>query len=120
MKPRPFKPLVCYLLHFDRPVGRCRHYLGSTFTDRLETRLRHHAEGRGSRLTQRAVAEGTGFTVANVWPIWSRRDEARRKRSGHLDRSCPLCAGRNDLDGLLTFQADPIRHADWSGLSIER
>jgi predicted GIY-YIG superfamily endonuclease len=37
---------VVYLLHFDRPYKRARHYLG--FAEDLERRLELHRAGRGS------------------------------------------------------------------------
>lgn len=119
MKPRRCSPLVLYLLHFDAPVGRFRHYMGSTFEHLLPSRLKAHSEARGARLTARAARAGIGFTCVDVRFILSRQDEHARKRKGHLKRDCPICQGTPCEKGSLTFSASPVRQPDWSGLSID-
>jgi len=80
-------PLV-YLLHFDRPVGHARHYMGCS--NHVVKRLTDHAEGRGARLVQVARNRGISFVVARTWlggwPL-----ERRLKRMGGLGHLCPVC-----------------------------
>ncbi len=118
MKPRKTSPLVLYLLHFDRPVGRFSHYMGSTFEHLLPTRLRAHSEARGARLTARAARAGIGFTCVDVTYISSRAAEHQRKRKGHLKRDCPICRGEPLEKAFLTFSANPARQPDWDGLTF--
>lgn len=109
-------PLVCYLLHFEQPVGRAQHYLGSTFEHILPRRLQAHAAGRGSRLTAYAMQGSGRVALANVWPIFTRQDEMRHKRNGHLKRLCPICDGRLALQDAPTLSPTaPLLNA-WNGL----
>lgn len=86
-----------YLLHFDRPFGHSRHYLGST--DNLGRRIRQHgrvreipAEGYVPFMA-RVAAEGIRFVVARLWK-GDRREERRLKQQGSRARLCPICCGR--------------------------
>ncbi|HEX2174216.1 MAG TPA: endonuclease, partial [Dehalococcoidia bacterium] len=64
-----------YLLHFDRPFGHARHYLG--FARNIDARLAAHAAGHGARLTQVVRAAGIGWTLALSWDGATRTDERR-------------------------------------------
>jgi hypothetical protein len=87
---------VCYLLHFDRPIGsdnprgRAQHYLG--YADRLDRRALQHLTGRGAKITQALVAHGIGFQIARTWP-GSRSFERKLKRRKEAPRLCPICRG---------------------------
>lgn len=82
-----------YLLHFDEPVGRAQHYLGSAKVQRLHDRMLEHACGIGSSLTAELVRSGYGFTLAATWCTSSRDLERTLKRGGHLARFCAICQG---------------------------
>lgn len=85
---------VCYLLHFERPLGRARHYLGITRTDQLQRRLRDHATGNGARLTRAAVQRGVKIGVVRIFRRQSWEAERLLKRRGNLHRLCPVCQDR--------------------------
>lgn len=110
MKPISASRLTMYLLHFNQPLAGKRHYLGSTFDGRLFQRMREHQRGSGGSFTRRFSKAGIGFTLAALWTINRRQDEANRKRSGHLARICPLCTGE------LPFTPRPAFKAEFAGL----
>lgn len=95
-------PNCLYLLHFDEPIRRARHYLGICRSDRLEKRMREHQGGYGARLTSRLVNHGLGFALARVIANASRDDERRLKRAGHFDRLCPICSGNLDATAIIS------------------
>jgi hypothetical protein len=85
---------VCYLLHFDAPLGnpgnprgRAQHYLG--YADRLDRRALEHLTGRGAKITQALFARGIGFVIARTWP-GSRSFEKKLKRQKMGPRLCPI------------------------------
>jgi len=82
---------MLYLLHFDKPLGFARHYLGCCAENRLQARLREHATGQGARLTARASAGGVTMYLARVFPEMSYEQEKRYKVASHFDKLCPLC-----------------------------
>jgi hypothetical protein len=87
---------VCYLLHFDQPIGsdnprgRAQHYLG--YADRLDRRALQHLTGRGAKITQALVARNIGFQIARTWP-GSRSFERKLKNYKGSNRLCPICRG---------------------------
>lgn len=85
------RPLVVYLLHFEEPVGRSKHYVGSTLAHALRTRLRRHRAGTGAALTAEAVRRGIGIRLAYVWPASSRDDEKAVKARYRMNNVCPYC-----------------------------
>jgi hypothetical protein len=100
-RPNPYEgiPGHVYLLHFREPftvngVTLVQHYLG--WTADLRRRLRDHARGRGSRVTQKAHAQGVGFVLARTWPgtVATERD-LRAEGPRNL---CPHCAGAGRLN----------------------
>jgi hypothetical protein len=58
---------VCYLIHFDKPVGKssAQHYLG--FATDLKRRIAQHRASEGSSLIRSANARGIGWRVVRVW-----------------------------------------------------
>lgn len=77
-----------YLLHFERPFGHARHYLG--FTTDLERRLDDHAHGHGSTLMAYVSAVGIGFELVRTWS--GGRDLERRLKNWHNGpKLCPVC-----------------------------
>lgn len=85
------QPLLMYLLHFEKPVDKRRHYIGSTRHDRLARRMHEHASGLGSKTTKTIIRAGGGFWLTRLWSISSRAEEYRRKRQGHYEYSCSIC-----------------------------
>jgi predicted GIY-YIG superfamily endonuclease len=83
--------VAVYLLHFEQPVARARHYLGFTRDDRLQQRLAEHLAGKGASLTRRAVKQGTAIYLARVFPTLTANDEKRIKTGSHFDKLCPIC-----------------------------
>jgi hypothetical protein len=86
---------ICYLLHFDRPIGDpanprgfASHYTGWTLD--LPARLVDHAAGRGARLMEVVGEAGIGWQLARVWS-GTRARERSLKRSGGAARRCPVC-----------------------------
>lgn len=82
---------VCYLLHFNEricPTHPCQHYLG--YTKDLDSRIREHKVGLGSRLCQVAKERGISFQVAEVW-LGNRSLEHLLKRQKNAPKFCPIC-----------------------------
>lgn len=116
MKIERYRPLVVYMLHFSKPVGRARHYVGSTFEHLLIRRLHAHAGGRGASLTRAAATAGARLTLVMVQPIFSRSDEYRIKRNGHFKDHCPLCNGAiSEAQAQFPF-CEPIASPAWQSL----
>jgi hypothetical protein len=89
---------VCYLLHFDQPIGnlqnkraQAQHYLGHA--DRLDRRALQHLTGRGAKITQALVARGIGFQIVRTWP-GSRSFERKLKNRKNARKLCPICRGQ--------------------------
>lgn len=85
---QPANAGTLYLLHFDRPFGHARHYLG--FSTDLDARLAAHASGRGANLLRHVRAAGIGWTLVKTWSCKTRVDERRMHTNGHATR-CPVC-----------------------------
>jgi len=77
-----------YVLHFDRPFGHARHYIG--WGRNAKDRIAAHRAGRGSRLMSVIREAGIGFRVAAIMP-GTRELERRLKNRGGGARSCPIC-----------------------------
>jgi predicted GIY-YIG superfamily endonuclease len=93
-----------YLLHFDRPFGHARHYLG--WTTCLENRLAEHGKAHGSALMRAVATAGIGWRVAATWP-GDRYRERQLKARGHT-RKCPICrAEANGQTDLFTTGGNP-------------
>lgn len=76
-----------YVIHFKRPFGHARHYVG--WAKRLDQRLAHHRSGNGARLMASVSAAGIPWWVTRTWQA-SRTFERRLK--GHSGtRYCPEC-----------------------------
>jgi hypothetical protein len=85
-------PYYIYLLHFDRPLGRSRHYIGYTRRDLLKKRLKTHANRSGSRLVAAVIRNGIDVYLARLWPTPDPSLERRLKAGHRAGRLCPLCA----------------------------
>ena len=101
---------VCYLLHFDQPIGsdnprgQAQHYLG--YADRLDRRALQHLTGRGAKITQAFVARGIRFSIAQTWP-GSRSFERKLKNRKNARKLCPICRSLPPA-GQLTLDLDPL------------
>jgi hypothetical protein len=84
-------PYTVYLLHFEPAYRHARHYVGSTETRLLPSRLARHARGQGARLVRAALAAGCKITLTKVWHTPTRELEKKIKRAGHHKAKCPLC-----------------------------
>jgi len=102
---------VCYLLHFDKPIGnpnnprgQARHYLGHA--DRLDHRALQHMTGRGAKITQALHKQGSGFVIARIWP-GDRSFERKLKNRHDAPALCPICRQAHDPRQLtLDLEAD--------------
>lgn len=83
-------PGTVYLLHFERPFGHARHYMG--WAMHLDSRLRHHEQGSGANLLRHVRNAGIGWTLARTWQ-GDRFLERRLKVQGGHSRKCPMCKG---------------------------
>lgn len=82
-----------YLLHFDRPFGHARHYLGFADGDtvNLERRMKQHGTARGAKLMVAVKKAGITWQTARIWPDGTRTEERRLKNCGGSARQCPIC-----------------------------
>lgn len=78
-----------YLIHFERPFGHAKHYLG--WAKCLQRRLAEHRAGNGARLIAVIMAAGIGWELARTWD-GPPQLEARLKRQGGRSRHCPICS----------------------------
>lgn len=84
-------PFIVYMLHFERPVGRARHYVGSAQASAFRARLKRHKAGTGAALTSEAVKRGIAMRVSNIWPAETRAREQEIKAAGKFSRHCVYC-----------------------------
>lgn len=92
--PRSSASCTVYLLHFTKPLGHARHYIGVTTQDDVEVRVQQHRDGRGAKLCRHAVAAGAELILARVWEAVPRYTELRLKNRGGARKLCPICLGR--------------------------
>lgn len=59
--------MFIYILHFIEPLHHAQHYSGSTVD--LERRLRQHANGAGSRLTQFLWEEQLEWILGGLYQV---------------------------------------------------
>jgi hypothetical protein len=78
-----------YLLHFDRPFGHARHYLGWAGPGNLDARLAHHRAGTGGNLLRHVGRAGITWHLARTWP--GDRTLERRMKCRGSTRRCPTC-----------------------------
>lgn len=81
-----------YLLHFEPPLNRARHYIGSTTTRNMNRRMRDHTSQRGAKIVAAAIKNGCAIFQARIWTQQSRAFERRLKNNGHFEKLCPLCS----------------------------
>lgn len=84
-------PYVVYMLHFERPIGKARHYVGSTESPALRARIKRHKSGGGAALTSEAVRLKIPMRIAHIWTAQSRAREQEIKAAGKFSRHCVYC-----------------------------
>lgn len=83
---------MVYLLHFDKPFGHARHYIGWAETPAtFARRIAHHRAGTGAKLVARAAGAGINFEIARVWEDGDRTFERALKNRHGAGRFCPVC-----------------------------
>lgn len=78
-----------YLLHFDRPFGHARHYIGFANPGNLHRRLSHHGTRSGANLMFHVARAGIRWRLVRTWH-GGRTLERSLKNHGHA-RRCPEC-----------------------------
>jgi predicted GIY-YIG superfamily endonuclease len=82
-----------YVLCFRERIHHAKHYTGSTVA--LLGRLKQHALGKGSKLTQKLVELDITWEVSAIYAAKEgfnvREIEARMKRAKNGPRHCPNC-----------------------------
>lgn len=80
---------VCYLIHFDEPIGNSQHYLG--YASDLRVRIAQHRSGKAAKLTTIAKSRGISWRVVRVW---GNADVSAEKYLKGLGASnlCPHCS----------------------------
>lgn len=81
---------MVYLIHFATPYKRVRHYIGFTPND-LESRMKKHRNGTGSRLMRAVTNAGIEWSVVRVWQDEGRQFERKLKNQKQSSRFCPAC-----------------------------
>lgn len=78
-----------YLLHFTKPLGRAKHYIG--WSPDIDKRVSRHKTGKGAKFTASAVRNGAELLLVRIWQGGDRRLEWVLKNSGAHSDLCPLC-----------------------------
>lgn len=84
---------VIYLLHFDKPFGHARHYMG--WSQDLWVRLICHKMGRGANLLRHVAMAGIEWKLVALY-YGDRNREREMKNHGHA-RRCPECIAWQQL-----------------------
>jgi len=79
---------MVYLICFNRPYRRVRHYAGST--DHIAPRMKEHARGHGARLMEVITEAGIRWQLVAVWK-GGRKEERLFKNQKNSARYCPVC-----------------------------
>jgi hypothetical protein len=92
------KPAYIYVLHFETKLSHAEHYVGCTHE--LQNRLRAHAFGYGSRLTEVLRERGIEWKLAALGSTshsGMRRVERKLKNQHNAKRYCTICSGKASL-----------------------
>lgn len=82
----------CYLIHFQRPLHRARHYLGTTKD--ISQRMYVHEFRPDARLMMAVKRNGIEWELVRTW-LGGRKLEMELKRQKNSPRFCPLCRAQN-------------------------
>ncbi len=85
---------VCYLIHFDEPLGPNGHYIG--FAKYLPDRMAKHRRGEGAAILAECNRRGIGYRVVRVWKARGRETEKQLKGLGSR-YLCPVCGTHHPL-----------------------
>ena len=92
---------VCgvYLIHFDRPLGHARHYMGCA--QDIDKRIGRHERGTGAKIMKAVKKAGISWEVVHVWPCASRHEAEERERrlKGYNTKQCPMCTPWEEVAG---------------------
>lgn len=102
-----------YLLHYDRRMGRKRHYIGFCHDSHPAKRIAQHRAGRGSADTKRALKMGIVIEVAAIWSGPTANEKFERFLKDGMDTSswCPLCRkGLKPVPKLTDYTAEEAAH----------
>jgi hypothetical protein len=107
-------------LHFTKPFGRARHYIG--WSPDINRRVSRHKEGKGAKFTMGALRHGADLLLVRIWPGGDRRLEWELKHKDTHQALCALCsplparlespcllATRLQREGLTTTVREPER-----------
>jgi hypothetical protein len=79
-----------YLLHFSKPFGHAKHYVGVTKRG-IEERVKEHQSGtKGAHLCKLVRQAGIDLILARVWIQVPRYFELKLKNRGKAS-VCPIC-----------------------------
>ena len=90
-----------YLIHFDTPYKRARHYLG--WAGDIGKRIARHQRGDGARLLEVVREAGISWQLVRTWSDADRSVERRLKAQHGSVRLSPICqhtAGRRKPMGI--------------------
>jgi len=83
---------MVYILHFDKPFGHARHYVGYCKDNRFEERLQEHASGRGSLFLKKVIEAGITWELVATFPNATENFERRIKEVWkNTSRLCSIC-----------------------------
>jgi predicted GIY-YIG superfamily endonuclease/ribosomal protein L32 len=94
--------VIVYLIHFAKPLGHARHYIGTTRVYR--SRMRAHRKGQGAAILRACKTQGINWRVVRKW-FGSRKLERRLKARKSAASLCPVCSRRRCADNKRTRQA---------------
>lgn len=88
---------IVYLIHFNQPYKRVRHYLG--ITNNLKKRIRRHKRGHGASLMRAVFAAGIEVQVFVLAEVATRNEastlERKYKNRHNHKQLCPICKERH-------------------------
>lgn len=88
---------MVYILHFDKPFGHARHYVGYCKDARFNDRMEEHKQGR-SGFMKRVHDAGIAWQVVATFPGATENFERRIKTVWkNTTRICPICSGGHEV-----------------------
>src|SRR6185369_4740006 len=94
--------LIVYLIHFAKPLGHARHYIGTTRA--YQSRMRAHRSGRGASILRACNERDINWRVVRKW-FGSRKLERRLKARKSAASLCPVCSRRRSAANRRTRSA---------------
>src|SRR6476661_7971616 len=82
---------MVYLIHLHEPYKHARHYIGFTRYGTPKLRLRHHANGNGSKFLNAVNKAGIRYYVVRMWPDATGSFERYLKTQKKAACLCPVC-----------------------------